>query len=144
MDVDAFTLDWGGKSLYAFPPFSVISRALRKQDDGAIVLMVLPLWSTQVWFPTALQLLVAAPVLLPRCPLVLPQQPTLTHPQAHKMVLTAMLLSGQPSHVAAFHQQLPTFSFTHGDLALRHNIGHISTNGCYFVSAGRLIHFTPL
>lgn len=28
MDINAFTLDWDGKSLYAFPPFSVISRAL--------------------------------------------------------------------------------------------------------------------
>ena len=145
LDIDAFTLDWGGKSLYAFPPFSVISRALRKlQDDGATVLMILPLWPTQVWFPMALQLLVDAPVLLPRCPLVLPQQPTLTHPRAHKMVLTAMLLSGRPSHVEEFHQKLPIFAFTRGDLALRHNIGRISTNGCYFVSGGRLIPFTPL
>ncbi|MPD04798.1 hypothetical protein E2C01_100507 [Portunus trituberculatus] len=106
MDINAFTLDWGGKSLYAFPPFSVISRALRKlEDDGATVLMILPLWPTQVWFPTALQLLVDAPVLLPRCPLVLPQQPTFTHPRAHKMVLTAFTRHGISSEVAQFFLQ---------------------------------------
>ena len=35
-----------------------------------MALMILPLWPTQVWFPAALQILAADPVLLPRCPLL--------------------------------------------------------------------------
>ena len=46
--------------------------------------MILPLCTTQGWFPTALHLLAAPPVLLPRLPLVLPQNPTLTHPRAQR------------------------------------------------------------
>ena len=145
MCTNAFALDWGGKSLYAFPPFSIVSRALRKlQDDAATVLMILPLWPTQVWFPTALQLLAEGPVLLPRCPLFLPQQPTLTHPRARGLVLTAMVLSGQRSRVAAYRRRLPSFCLGPGDLALRHNMGRISPGGCCFASDGKLIRFSHL
>ena len=80
LDIYASSLDWGVTSLCAFPPFSVFSRTLLNlRDVGASVLMILPLWPTPVWFPVALQLLVATP--------------TLTHPSAHKVVLAAMLLS---------------------------------------------------
>ena len=137
-------LDWGGKSLYAFH-LCVISRALRKlQDYGATALMILPLWPTQVWFPAALQMLAADPILLPRCPLLLLQQPTLAHPRAWGLVLTAMVLSRQCSHVEVFRQRLPSFSFGPGDLALRHNMGHVSTADCHFASAGKWICFNHL
>ena len=79
--INAFFLNWAIRSFYAFPPFSLFARVLRKlQEDQATLLVVLPLWPTQVWFPRALQLLVLAPFLLPRHPLVLPQDPSYTHP----------------------------------------------------------------
>ena len=142
---NAFTLTWSDKKLYAFPPFSIISRVLHKiQEDEATVMMILPLWPTQVWFPTALHLLAAAPVLLPRHTLVLPQNPTLTHPRAHGLVLTAMLLSGRPSLVKDYRQMLPDFCLDPGGQAQGHNMGHISKTGCRFASAGKLIHFSHL
>lgn len=142
---NAFTLPWSNKNLYAFPPFSIISRVLQKiQEDEATVLTILPLWPTQVWFPTALHLLAAAPVLLPRLPLVLPQDPTLSHPRAQGLVLTAMRLSGNPSLVKAFRQTLPAFCLDPGGQAQGHNMGHISKTGCLFASAGKLILFSHL
>ena len=124
--INAFTLNWANKKVYAFPPFSMISRALKKlQEEEATVLMVLPLWPTQFWFPKALQLLVTDPVLLPRNSLVLPQNPTLTHPQAHRLVLTAMVLSGNHSKINAFRQMLPKFYLNHGEITLKDNMGHI-------------------
>lgn len=142
---NAFTMDWSSKVLYAFPPFSVISRVLQKtQEDGASVLMILPLWPTQVWFPTALHLLAAAPVLLPRHPLVLPQDPSITHPQAQRLILTAMPLSGNPSQVKAFRQTLPDFYLNRGGQALDGSMGRISKTGCLFASAGKLILFSHL
>ena len=145
MCTNAFTLDWGGKSLYAFPPFSLVSRTLRKlQDDKATALMILPLWPAQMWFPTALLLSAEDPVLLPHYPLFLPQRPTLPHPRAQGLVLTAMVLSGQHSRIAAFRQRLPSFYFNPGGLALRHNMGRISRAGCCFASGGKLIHFSHL
>ena len=105
---------------------------------------ILPLWPTQVWFPTALHLLAAPPVLLPRHPLVLPQTPTLTHPRAKGLVLAAMLLSGNPSLVKGYRQTLPDFYLNPGEQARGHNMGHISKTGCIFASAGKLILFDHL
>ena len=51
--------------------FSIIPQVLHKiQEDEATVMTVLPLWPTQVWFPTALHLLTVAPVLIPQHSLI--------------------------------------------------------------------------
>ena len=143
--VNAFSIPWSTGNLYAFPPFSVICRVLEKiQVEAATVLAILPLWPTQVWFPRALQLLAAPPLLLPPNPIFLPQDPSLSHPQGRRLVLTVMQLSGIPSAVRAFRQRLPTFSFSHGGPAQSFNMGHISKDGCFFVAKGKLIHFTHL
>ena len=45
--INAFTVNWENRSLYAFPPFSIIGRVLRKlQEDRATLLTILPLWPT--------------------------------------------------------------------------------------------------
>lgn len=143
--INAFTFDWTNMAPYAFPPFSVIGKVLQKlQEEGATVLTILPLWPTQVWFPKALMLLADTPLLLPREPLILPQDPGRTHPQAPKLKMTAMLLSGNPSRTRAFRRRLPDFSFSHGDRVRNASMGHISTLGCQFVSAGKLILFDHL
>lgn len=50
--VDAFTLDWGAFYFYAFPPFVLIARVLRKIiNDKAEGVLVVPRWPTQPWFP---------------------------------------------------------------------------------------------
>ena len=139
----AFAIDWADKNLYAFPPFRIIGRLLKKlREDKATMLTILPLWPTQVWFPTALHLLADAPLLLPHNALVLPQDPSRVHPRALK--LTAMLLSGNPLRTKAFRRMLPVSSLNLGEGVQFHNMGHISRDGCRFVSAGRLIHFNHL
>lgn len=123
---NAFTMNWSNKRLYAFPPFSIISRVLRKiKEDEATVLTILPLWPTQVWFPTALRWLAAPPVLLPRHSPVLPQNPTLSHPRPQRLVLTAMTLSGNLSQVEAYRQTLPAFCLNNGGQAQGHSMGRI-------------------
>ncbi|CAL8112964.1 unnamed protein product [Orchesella dallaii] len=50
--VDAFTITWKGNLLYAFPPFALIPKVLRKiRDEKATVVVVVPNWSSQPWFP---------------------------------------------------------------------------------------------
>ena len=47
--VNGFTMTWSSKNCYAFPLFSVISRVFQKiQEDEATVMVILPLWPTQV------------------------------------------------------------------------------------------------
>ncbi|XP_045104754.1 uncharacterized protein LOC123500144 isoform X1 [Portunus trituberculatus] len=123
----------------------IIGRVLQKiQEDRATVMTILPLWPTQVWFLKALQQLVGTPLLLPRHSLILPQYPSLIHPQAQKLILVAMILSGNPSKIKAFCQRLPDFCLTHGERAQKHNMGNMLTDGCQFVAGRKLIHFHHL
>lgn len=142
---DAFTLSWSEGLNYAFPPFRIIGRILEKiMEDQATLMVVLPLWPTQVWFPTVLQLLVDYPVLLPQNCLFLPQDPSMNHPQSATLKLTAMVLSGNRLKIKDFHQKLLNFYFNHGEIVQNNSIGLISRDGCHFVSGRKAIHFKHL
>ena len=78
---DAFTMSWDHGTFYGFPPFSVLGRCLQMiLEDNATVMMVLPIWPSRVWFPRALQMLAAPPLILPQECLILPQDPSRKHP----------------------------------------------------------------
>lgn len=52
LTVDAFTINWKSGYFYAFPPFSLILKCLRKIiDDEATGILVFPHWPSQPWFP---------------------------------------------------------------------------------------------
>lgn len=56
--VDAFTIKWED-GFYAFPPFNMISRVLRKiYYDNARGIVVAPRWPSQPWFPYFLSMAV--------------------------------------------------------------------------------------
>ena len=56
---DAFTQDWSQCQGYANPPWCLILRTLSKiQREEARVLLIVPVWRTQPWYPLLLQLLV--------------------------------------------------------------------------------------
>lgn len=56
MSVDAFTITWSSLS-YAFPPFCLIPRVLKKLiEDKADVIVVAPDWSAQAWYPLYMSL----------------------------------------------------------------------------------------
>lgn len=49
---DAFTVSWSDWIFYAFPPFSIITKVIKKiKDDKAEGILIVPHWPTQVWFP---------------------------------------------------------------------------------------------
>ncbi|KAJ8977521.1 hypothetical protein NQ317_003028 [Molorchus minor] len=57
--VDAFTVNWGDKRFYAFPPFSMITRMFQKIiEDRAEGIVVVPCWASQPWYPIFKSLLV--------------------------------------------------------------------------------------
>ena len=56
MAVDAFTLDWSRFRAFCFPPFSLISRVLQTLElCQAECVIVVPFWTTQVWFTKLLK-----------------------------------------------------------------------------------------
>ena len=64
--IDAFTVKWKD-NIYLFPPVPIIHRVLAKfiSDRVGHGLLVCPLWPSQPWFSTVLELLIAPPFLLP-------------------------------------------------------------------------------
>ena len=63
---DAFLQDWSSYTRYAYPPWCLISRVLFKAlAQAATLVIVVPLWQTQAWFPQLMEMLIEAPILLP-------------------------------------------------------------------------------
>lgn len=95
--VDAFTLDWKKYDFYAFPPFALLLRVLKKiQSDQARGILVVPDWKTQPWFPLWSSILVRSPlVFYPDDSNLLSPCRTLRHPLASRMRLMAGVLSGR-------------------------------------------------
>ena len=142
---DAFSVGWGDIYGYVFPPFRIVGRVIQKIiQDRATVLVVMPLWPTQPWFPIALGLLTATPRLISKGSLYLPQDPSLKHRLENSLVLGALLLSGDRSKRGAFRRGLRISSLVPGGLVRNDSIGRISKDGLTFVSEGALVHFVPL
>ena len=90
--------NWVEVKGYAFPPFALIGRCLRKlqdQEDSHLVL-VAPVWKSQPWYPLLLHLCVASPILLPQYSGLLSRQGEI-HP------LTNLQLAGWPILLRSWH-----------------------------------------
>lgn len=65
MVVDSFTISWKYLNFYAFPPFSLVLRVLKKiVSDKAQGILVVPLWSSQAWYNMFSKMLVEEPLCL--------------------------------------------------------------------------------
>jgi len=85
---DAFQAPWKDLQAYAFPPFSLIPRVLKKiQDEKATLLLITPAWQTQAWYPWTLQLSIRNPIL------ILKEKHLLLNPmqEVHPLVITKSL-----------------------------------------------------
>ena len=118
--VDAFTMSWACLYSYAFPPFSLLGKVLKKiAEDHAEVIVVLPDWPSAAWFGMVSHLLVDFPLLLPRMHRLLTQAQAVHKMQSH---LLACRLSGDRSSVREFRKGLRTLSWRPGGLVQRDNI----------------------
>lgn len=65
--INAFTFNWTRfECIYIFCPFSLINSCIRKIISyTARAILIVPLWTTQLWFPVLLRILVGYPRLLP-------------------------------------------------------------------------------
>ncbi|KYQ54576.1 hypothetical protein ALC60_14850 [Trachymyrmex zeteki] len=97
--VDAFTVSWKDENFYAFPPFALILRTLRKIiNDKAIGTTVVPLWPTQPWYPLLTSLLIEPTIIFrPNSSLLSSPYRDKSHPLASHLSLMAARLSGQLS-----------------------------------------------
>ena len=88
--IDSFSASWTNFKFYAFPPFSMIMRTIRKikRDVGTGVL-ICPVWPTQAWFPMLMHMLISPPLILPSNVLSLPFKSNISHKQGRTLRLMA-------------------------------------------------------
>ena len=144
---DALQQDWSNERNYAFPPFFLIMRSLAKlRELGGELVLVIPVWPTQAWYPSLLDLSVSLPVLLPTSQNLLLGSQGEMHPLIanQTLVLAAWHISSNLCNQQAFVQTLPSSSWQLGGQAQMQFITPAGRNGIAGVSHGKVIHFAPL
>ena len=109
--VDAFTQSWRHLNFYAFPPFNLVLKTLRKIEiDHATGILIFPKWEAQPFWPLATSMMVGKPVLLSsrKNLLVHPTIPELQH-RMKRLNLIMVLVSGD-SQRRRDYQKNPTRS----------------------------------
>ena len=94
--IDALSLSWHGLLAYAFPPFPILAKVIRKARlDNASLVLVAPRWPAQPWFPDLLSLVHVPPVplVLGRKGLLQPRS-GIPHPNPAVLHLHAWLVCG--------------------------------------------------
>ena len=139
--VDAFSTSWENSFVYAFPPFCLIGKVLKKiENDGAKGLIIFPLWPTQPWFATISRLLIDSPILLSST-----KGDIITHPSMEfkthlpKLRLVAALVGNEFIPSKSSKDWLRQLLTPHGELVLKNNTKLTSRSGTNFVRNGEKI-----
>lgn len=104
VSVDAFTINWYSHFFYAFPPFSLILRCLRKIiNDKATGILVFPYWTGQPWFPLLKKMLISDIIFFKPNRDLLRSRYRSIHPLHGSLTLGAAKLSGRPLPDETFH-----------------------------------------
>ena len=97
--IDAFTLNWEELKFWAFPPFNMLLKTVKKiAADKAEGILILPLWKAQPFYSFALRMRISAGLtFFPRSDrpvLVLPGAPNKIH-RMENLKLAAWRVSGR-------------------------------------------------
>ena len=139
---DAFSLNWHSLQFYAFPPFSIIGKVLEKiKQDEARGILIVPLWSTQTWFPIAMSIIVSRPILLKEKGdlLYLPGKREIVHPLHKHLNLLAILVSDRRSEVLSFQRTLGPSLIRHGEIPPNVSTTPLCENGYHIAQNDLLI-----
>ena len=136
VSINAFSVSWSQSYVYCFPPFSVIWKVLKKiRDDTAEAIMIVPHWPTQSWFPAAIQMCIAQPLVFRSQHLKLPGTAK-KHPLSPKLELLALHVSGNTFKTNLFCQRQKKLSLHPGGIAHRIDTPPSLKNGKPFVVKG--------
>ena len=137
-------MDWSQWKGYANPPWNLVGRVLAQtRHQKARLVIVTPVWSSQVWYPTLLDMLTDIPRLIPwRENLIQP-----SHPEAMPDVipqLAVWTISGEDIESVNFRKKLQSFSSHHGERSHPRAMTHSSESGSAGVTKGIQIPFQDL
>lgn len=101
-DPDAFTINsltisWKDEFWYAFPPFALIPKVLKKiKNENSRGILVVPNWPSQCWFPVFLDLVDSHTLTFnPSSKLLLSPCRNVEHPLAPSLTLVSAIVSGR-------------------------------------------------
>ena len=144
--VDAFTLNWSKYCPYIFPPFRLIHRILRKIDADHVqwAMMVVPLHTSQSWFPKFMALCTKPLVLLPRVTakkLFLPWDSGIRHPLVRnlRLILGDLCSNFYQNTMLGPGRQVKLQTMA-GDPVLLKDIQHVLEDGATSVKKRKLIN----
>ena len=146
--IDALAQPWTNLRPYAFPPFILLGRIIRKirQENVKEVVVIAPIWANQSWFPLLLGSLVDLPIALPEMPTLLSNPLGEPHPLIlqDRLRLAAWKVSGVKSKIEIFLRKLSRSSALHGGMAPK-NPTHLPGQSGYAGAVnGVLIPFQDL
>ena len=96
--VDAFTISWSNKYFFAFPPFCLLPRVLRKiRTDKARGIVVAPVWTSQPWYPLYMSMTSSTILNLGPCPdMIFCPLTNRAHPLSSSVRYMVAILSSDP------------------------------------------------
>ena len=144
MATNAFKASWVDLQAYAFPPFSLIGRCLQKvRQERATIVLIAPVWPTQVWYPWLLGMLIQCPILLPSHEELLRDPFNQIHPLLvnKQLELAAWKVSGVHTQTQAFQAELQRLSLQGGGKEPTQPTSQAGLNGLAGVIKGVSIPF---
>lgn len=134
--VDSFAHNFHDEIFYAFPPFSVLNKFMKKIEMEKMEgILVAPAWSTQNFFPFLHNLLVDLPLVLKwKDDLLLHPSLKESHPLKKRLRLNAYLLSSNHSKREGFLRKLQRLCATDGENLHLNNITITLKSGFLFVN----------
>ena len=104
--VDALAQSWKGLRVYAFTPFNLLGRCLKKikQERVQSAILIAPVWRGQPWYPAMLESIVDLPILLPNFHRMLVNPTGQVHPllRSNSLRLASWRVSGDPYRTKEF------------------------------------------
>lgn len=96
--INAMTLNWSNFFWYAFPPFALIAKVLKKvNEEGSRGIIIVPYWTSQPWFPVFKEITISKIIFLqPSESLLLSPCRRLKHPLSDQLTLVSAVLQGRP------------------------------------------------
>ena len=145
MATDAFQHPWTDMFPYAFPPFSLVGKVLKKLDQHPLeMILIAPVWPSQPWYPLLLCRAVQMPLLLPRSSNLLVNPKGEFHPMLfpeQNLQLAAWKVSSKPCRQREFQRELWNSSASEGGRGPRRTTMGLGGNLSAGWVKGVQIHF---
>ena len=145
---DTMSIPWTQGHCYAFRPFCLVCRVLRKiqQDQVHTVTLITPCWQTQSWYSQVLGMLIRRPILIPSLTTLLIDLKRNPHTLVlnKTLILVEWQVSGWDYFPREFLRKQPSLFPSQEGKVVWEITNRPGRSGLAGVTHGELIHFDAL